>query len=267
MDTNIIYNKLRFPVFKVESIDEIKEIGLYDEFVEIENTDMLTVMRYLCAMYDKHSPLISITNISRRKSSAARAANFPLTNGGIAKPYDDILTLEGSVGYAFGRMIVRYCRLQNETDLMQLFTFEEALARNNEMLLSFTNDDADDYTKTIKNINELNKSILDIRNRFLMGDDSKEASRVLLNYIMNESLSLKPEEIALQDKTRDWGIYEDYEFERFTEKDLNEKEKKKLERELVNDTDEARKHFEDIGVHPQSVIDELEKKLASRKWK
>lgn len=247
---------MRFPVFKVKKIDEIKELKLYREF-DVPRVDKLKLLRYIAACYDLKSDLITVTKIEKRKAEAVRLADFPKEKNKLKPPYDEVVTLSGRIGTLTARAIMKYCRLQNDLDAVQLFTYEEALYKQNESLLS--NSDPKEVGNIIGNINSLSKAINEIRLRFLVGDDSESTSKALLDYVMNEQLNLSPEEIAIKDETAEWSPYGNYKKEYYKEADLDSVEKEELQKLLTNDTDEARAHFTALGLDAEQIINEHKK--------
>lgn len=248
--------RLRYPIFEVKDIEQIKELRL-KEF-NIEGVDKHKLLKYIAACYDKNSELFNVTKIERRKAAAVSAAEFPKNADGLVPPYDDVATLTGAVGLLVGRAIITYCRLQNEEGLYQLFTYEEALLQQNELLLSTK--DPKEMGNVIANINSLNKAIGEIRLSFLSGDTSKETKKALLDFILNESLGLTPEEVAMKDEIATYSPYGRYSGEEYTTEDLSDEEFNQLNKELTNDTEEARRHFSSLGLDANAIINENKEK-------
>lgn len=183
-DTGVSFLK-KYPVLK-----QHKEFT-----VDIGDLDFNSVFTYIACCYDKESPLIHAPNIKARKMEAARLAEFPTKKGKIAEGYERVIRCKNPV---VNRMIIRYCRMQNDVDFSTAMMYNEKLYDQLEKML---NNSDDEKTKDlIDNTQKLKQHIKDTARSFLNYDDAEDLELSLYEEMELELMELRPEDIARKTK-------------------------------------------------------------------
>jgi hypothetical protein len=257
------YAKLRYNAYSLKKGDKLDfdDIELYKSFhLKIAGIDNALIFKWVCFMYDLKSPLINIADIKKRSIIAASEAGFPRdSKRRFIKGYGNVVIFDESIMHWLGKRIHEYCRMQNDADFTQLMVFELVRVRNNNDLID-PSTEIEDSKKLIDAQSKLKVEIDILRTKYLNGDDSDVTYKEIMNAIENENMEYSVDQIALNEKVREeiaksspygrWAGRQD----KYSLEDLNEEERETLEKELKNDTDECREHFEALGIDHKDYL-------------
>jgi hypothetical protein len=218
----------------------------------LKGVDKALMFKWLVYMYDSKSPLVNIEDIRKRAVIAASEAGFPRnTRKQFDKVYGKVVMFDNSIMVDLGKMIVEYCKIQRNASYMQLAVYETLMVDNNELLLN-PETDTSERSKIIDMQAKLTGIISTLREKFLNGDSTDKTYAEVMDAIENENNEFSPEQVVLNDKTRqavnEASPYGYYNGKLYTIDDLNEKERIQLEKELANDTEECKVHFQSLGI-------------------
>jgi hypothetical protein len=183
LDTSkFLYNPLdQYIVGKLSKFNEFK--------VELGTLPKQKVVQYIILMYDKNNDEVRAEYpfYPQRKLEVAKAVG--LVSGKKAnKKVEDMLV--GKIEKV-NKMIVRYLTLFNDPDLLMLASYYSMYLHLNTQAYS------PDYDKnTIVNIEKVNNSIKELTESIFGGKDETELRQELYKSIEEESLGIRPEEIA-----------------------------------------------------------------------
>jgi len=210
---------LRFPVHQMDNegtfYRKFKELSIYPEFPNNKNTTeighnitLVQVMRYIVFMYDINSPLLEIRQLHRRKAEALLQSGFlPGSNGRFPKYVERLILNEY---YTINRMIVRYLRIQHNSDFELLVTYEEKLSDVMRKLISEDIEEKD--RDIIMAADMLREKIKELEQTLFRDNVEKDILKVMYDEMENEQLQLRPEDIAKKTKAKGLEkIYEYYE--------------------------------------------------------
>ena len=184
--------KLDTSKFLYDPLDEnlIVKLSKFKEFkVNVTGASKRQVIQYIILMYDKNNSDVRAEYpfYPQRKLEVAKAVGL-VTGKKATKKVENILVgLDGDVN----RMIVRYLTLFNNPDLLQLASMYAISVHLHVQSYSpnFDNSTIANLTKVGDNIKELTESVFG-------GKDETELRQELYKSIEEESLGIRPEEIA-----------------------------------------------------------------------
>ena len=155
-----------------------------------DGIDKTKIVKYIIFMYDKNTPLRSLDSLIKRKVQAVSLAEFPKDkNNKYSNDY--ISFLESKL---FGKMTIQYCRIQYSYDFSQLVQYDDLYY--SEMDKAKAEEDATKRTSILKNIETLGERIKKLTDIITTEDTSPDLRKCLYEEITNESLNLRPEDIA-----------------------------------------------------------------------
>ena len=177
----------RFPVLSLHP--EMK--------VKLKAVSFYKVIKYIFFLYQINSPFLSISNLKKRKITAAIQADFGRdSEGEFTEPYLNMLLGKNS---DFNMMALCFCRIQKSTVFSRLVVFHEALYSELQIMKGFENDkEMKPADKKIirENIQSLSTDIENLTQELLFEDDNKYLVSEVFEEIEMENLALKPEDIA-----------------------------------------------------------------------
>lgn len=193
------FDKLHIPVHlaRGENTDIVKKfkLSIYPEFAESvpEKYKLSTnkVLRYIVYMYDKYSPLHKMTEIMGKKFAAADLAGFVRKSGKFGANVERMMLCDIP---SINKMIVRYCRLQKDSDWSVRVAYEDSLYSQLEAIRN--SQEGKDVKDIIANTDTLRDKISTLDKILLEGDDNENLKFDIYDTIENETLELKPEDIA-----------------------------------------------------------------------
>lgn len=123
------FEQMLFNVMAIKEGDSILEafprLQQYPEFrMEVEGVDKDQLLRYICLLYDRKTPLTKNDNVVSRKMEAAQLAGFKWDEQG-QLPFDTSEVMYGK-SFEANHMIIRFARLQHNTKFSALITGTEA---------------------------------------------------------------------------------------------------------------------------------------------
>jgi len=148
------------------------------------------IVKYIIFLYDKNTPLLSLDSLVKRKVQAISLAQFPKDKNN--KYLNDYIAFIDSP--TFGRMTIQYCRIQKNYEFSQLVQYDDLFY--SEMDKAKLEEDATKRTSILKNIETLGDRIKVLTEQILNEDTSLDIRKCLYDEIENESLALRPEDIA-----------------------------------------------------------------------
>jgi len=184
--------KLDISKFLYDPLDENLLINLakFTEFkANITGMSKRHVIQYIILMYDKNNDEVRAEYpfYPQRKLEVAKAVGL-VTDKKATKKVEDMLVGKNE---SVNRMIVRYLTLFNDPDLLMLASYYSMYLHLNVQSYS------PDYDKnTIVNIEKVNKSIKELTESIFGGKDETELRQELYKSIEEQSLGIRPEEIA-----------------------------------------------------------------------
>jgi hypothetical protein len=150
------------------------------------------MIRSIFYLYDRNSPLRNISNIYTRKNEAFILAGFKIVNDTFE---DRVIELINFVNQDYIKMVIKFTRLFYDTDWVVLVSMEEALMSE---LIKMPTVSGTLKLDTTKNINEMRRTIDEIKLNILNGNDDVIMKREMNKHIIEIELKLTPEDIAEQ---------------------------------------------------------------------
>src|SRR6056297_406141 len=204
------FDKLHIPVHEIKanniSLSEKFNLDIYPEFRDFDKNiradqklSKNKVIRYIVYMYDMNSPLQEMNGITSRRNRAAELAGWEKKDDRFGKSVEDILMCRIS---HVNKMIIRYARIQKDSDWATLVTYEDSLYTQLDALRN--NSEGKETKDILQNIEELRKSITNLKRVMLEGDDNSNLTHDLYDTIENESLEFRPEDIAKKIKSGEY---------------------------------------------------------------
>lgn len=151
------------------------------------------IHRYICLAYDKESPyVLTISEVPKRKYFAAIEAGFLLNERKEFQNKEIYEVINNKVDNV-NRMIVRYLRSQADDDFAYLAVLRDLFYGN---LVAMQAGD----TSVQKSISQAKKDIDEYTKIITQGDTSRDLKVQVYRFMEEESLMLRPEDIARQIK-------------------------------------------------------------------
>ena len=179
--------------FLYDPLDEniLVKLAKFNEFkVNFTGVSKKQVVQYIILMYDKGNDDVraEYPYYPQRKLEVARAVGLVPKKGKAPAKLENILIGKNQ---DVNRMIVRYLTLFNDPDLIMLASYYAMYLQLNVESYS------PDFDKnTIANIANVNKAIKELTENVFGGKDETELRQELYKSIEEESLGIRPEEIA-----------------------------------------------------------------------
>jgi len=186
---SMLFNPIQVPD-GADVLKLYKDLAKYKEFKlnPGEGIDKNKVLLYIFSMYDLHSPYRKkYDDVRKRKIAIAHDVKFPMDEEGrFASPIEDLLQGKNE---KVNRMIVAYVRMHRNFKYSYLVSLEASYYGMLEGVIAGDNT----KVKTIKEAQEeLEETLMDV----LAGDNNIETRKELLQYMEDERLGLRPEDIA-----------------------------------------------------------------------
>lgn len=194
------FDKMMFNVYRVpHNRSVLKSFATLSKLPELRRRiytglDKNKVLRYICFMYDKNSPLRKrFPNIMKRKIESARLAGFNLEEGGIfAENIEDMLSGKNN---SVNNMIVSIVRAHRNVKYSYLVSIEESFYF---MMEEVVGGEMKNMGRLKDVQNEIEETVLEMMNE----DDNPLIKEELFKYMEEERLNLRPEDIARQNRKR-----------------------------------------------------------------
>lgn len=171
-------NKMDYPEFK-------KPLGQYG----FSLADKDKVLKYIACVYDKNSPFRKdFQDINQRKIAACLYVGFEADERGRFAEHVEMMMLCKNEDIL--DMIVRYCRNYRNLDYSLLVALWDDYFRK----IKDIHNPNIDYK--ISDITKLREEIVRLSEIFTVGDDSQELLSNLYKHLEEDSLKLRPEDIA-----------------------------------------------------------------------
>jgi uncharacterized protein YbcC (UPF0753/DUF2309 family) len=192
------FDDLMYPVHLLSDKDDtFKKFPIFQKYKEFTTDCKLPlnkVLKYIAFMYDSKTPFFTINNLTRRKIEAAILAGFKI---GKDDKFDAVTdSMIKCVNPITNAMILRYCRMQKNTDWTQLVVFEESYNKQLEKMVSDDTENSEKTKDLINNVNTLKKDIVSLTMVLLNGDVNKSLMDFMYDEIEEEQLLIRPELIA-----------------------------------------------------------------------
>lgn len=218
---DMTFNPWIVPMDK-DMLEVFPMLSMYPEFrVSPKPLNRNNVIRYICYMYDKGSPLLTkVDNIYKQKIEAATLAGFKMNEAGTFNGHVDSMMVGGN--YKINHMIIRFLRLMRDEEFMQFRIYKEKLYSSLNKLQEI--DDPKKLKEMIALTSSLTAVIDDLKKDFVDPFDSKKLIETLYEQAEFEDLGLSPEaiadRIAAGEDPVDIKPYgEDYKFDKYSERD------------------------------------------------
>lgn len=170
--------------------DVLVRLSKFSEFkVQLTGISKFNVVQYIILMYDKnnHDVRAEYPFYPQRKLEVAKAVGL-VTGKKADKKAEDMMV--GKIE-PINKMIVRYLTLFNDPDLLMLASYYSMYLHMNVQAYS------PDFDKnTIANIETVNTSIKELTENIFGGKDETELRQELYKSIEEQSLGIRPEEVA-----------------------------------------------------------------------
>ncbi len=193
--SKMMYNP--YPLGENIDIAEYFGLNIYDEFknsykdINYKNK----VIRYMMFMYDRNSPLNKIIDLKTRKIEALKLAGFKSEEINSKLLNDKIIRLINFSDNIFTNMVMRYLRLHKDNLFMYIYTVQERFYKECEKVIA-GNDTDTKLSETLKYLKEAIKDIEGSITEYFNGEYNKQLHTQLSNFIEEEIINLRPENIA-----------------------------------------------------------------------
>ena len=193
MEQPYIFKGLMFDVFSGDKTEDLRkrfpQFKMYPEFVDVQGTDLNSIIRYIVAVYDKKGLRVYEESIQKRKRIASELVGWKEEDRHIRRIYQDILE---SKNIAVNRMVIRFLKMHKSVRYASLVAKEEAYFTMLERMMG-----VDDLKKADNELfNALESDIESRITEFLQGDTNKSLTSELIDEIEFEKLELRPEDVA-----------------------------------------------------------------------
>jgi hypothetical protein len=192
------FDKMLIPVHRLKEKDNVLQkftiLKEYKEFQQpLEDMDINNIMVFIVLCYDQNSPLVlNIVDPYKRRVEAAKLAGFRSGDDGTF--FVNYMSVVLGEEFTVNKMIIRYCRMQRNTEFAKLMIFEESYYKELEALKNET--DAGEKNKIRNNINNFSEDMMKASEKLLLRDVTKELIRDLMEDIDEEQLAISPEMMA-----------------------------------------------------------------------
>ncbi len=195
------FDKMMFNVYRVpHNRSVLKAFATLSKLPELKKRlsgglDKNKVLRYICFMYDKNSPLRKrFPNIMKRKIESARLAGFKLDEEGIfTENVEDMLSGKNR---SVNKMIIAVVRSHRNVKYSYLVSIEESFYF---MMEEVVGGEMKNMGRLKEVQNEIEETVLEMMNE----DDNPLIKEELFKYMEEERLNLRPEDIARKNRKRD----------------------------------------------------------------
>lgn len=176
---------------KKSPLEELDFFKKHKEFHEkLPFLNKTKVLRYICLVYDKGSPLHdAYEDLLKKKMAAADLANFIKEEDGKFKvEIEDMMRCDAStkMGKNINAMILRYVTGFYSAKYSRYILFKEMEFRESNALLN--------GKSKIDDFNKISKELESVEEELLSGDNALKAD--LSRYYFEDKLELRPEDIA-----------------------------------------------------------------------
>lgn len=183
----MLYNVHAVPSGK-KVLDAFPTLKKYTEFTKaLKGLDKNKIICYIFYCYDKQSPLQSIDNLFHKRYESALLAGF---EAGSDKKFDE--ATEAALmcqNKDVNAMIVRFLRDQADDDFAYLSVLRDAFYAELPKVQKGDLDNSEKLDKIKKRIEVLVREIS-------AGDDSRELTLELYEFMEKEKLNMRPEDVA-----------------------------------------------------------------------
>jgi len=186
-------NKLDRSKFLFDPLDPdlLEKLSRHKEFTStINHLNRTKVTQYIILMYDKNNDDVraEIPYYPQRKYEVAKCVGLI---EGKRKPKPTVEDMLIGKNKAVNAMIIRYLTLFNDPDLIMLAAYYQIFIELNKQSFS------GDFTKdTIAGLEKVNSKIKELTENVYGGKDETELRAELYKSIEEQSLGIRPEEIA-----------------------------------------------------------------------
>lgn len=168
------------------------------------------VIRYICFMYDMHTPLKRIVNYSSRKTTAMKLAGFSIKDNELIEPSLDKDELDSTgIEVTFtphkdlfynkmdmtNRLIVLFARSFKDYNYVRLQAMEETYFRNIENMMNGKNNASQDKG-AMEVVEKTEKVISALYEEVYNGKPEKDLIKETMMVMEEDSLGIQPEDIA-----------------------------------------------------------------------
>jgi hypothetical protein len=196
--TDMDITKLDRSKFLFDPLDPnlFTKLSKHKEFTKpIEHIDKLKLCQYIVLMYDMNNDEVrdALPYYPQRKYEVARAVGLT-PDKMVPKKIENMMIGKNK---NINEMIVRYLTLFNNPDLLMLAAYYQIYIGLNKQAFSgeFSKD-------TITSLDKVNETIRELTERVYGGKDETELRAELYRSIEDQSLGLRPEEVAKKIKER-----------------------------------------------------------------
>ena len=172
-----------FPILETYYRDVIPKDFAFDES---------TILKYIILFYDRNSPLQHMDKLMEKKAKAMELCGCPVDDTGMFE--NEYISVFDGGDYDVNRMIVLYCRMQRSHDFSELVFYDDMFY--SEMQNAKIEQDPAKRGKAMDNMTRAKDQIKKLQETLLSGDNSPKLINYLYDEVENESLGLRPEEIA-----------------------------------------------------------------------
>jgi len=156
----------------------------------IKGIDQQKLMKWIMCVYDQGSPYREkYSNVSKRKTEAARDIGFQLTDGGLFE--ENVEGFMKGLNATVNAKVVEFVRRHRSFKFSYLTALESSYYKIMEEVESGN-------VVRIKELRSMQEEMESTMIEILNQDDSHIMSDTVLRYIEEERLSLRPEEVALK---------------------------------------------------------------------
>lgn len=226
----------KFPELNMRKIDRL---GVTD----------FRLIKFIAFLYDPKSPLMAEADIRKRRILAGTIAGFPKTGNKFKKEYRDIVMFSREVIVPLMNNVVMYCRVLRGQEYSQLAVYTERVVAFTKTLRD--EDDAKASIDLLRVIEQLNKNISELKEKFLNGDDTEESIEELEAVLEFDGMEFSPEQIAfsleVRDNIKNGSPYGKWKYRGYTIEDLTDDELEQFELQKENKDKEAQNQFKALG--------------------
>lgn len=184
------FNQMTFNMHK--SKNPTKDFPIFSNFpefkVEVPGISKDQLLRYIGFVYDPQSPMRErITDIPSRKFNAWFYAGMKMDSE-TSKFRSELIAISQGIDSQVNSMIFRFCRTVKSADYAFLVGLEDGYAKMIEQGL----DDA----KKMDNAERMRAKIEEYQSRVLAYDNSLQLKEDFFDYVVEERMNLRPEDVA-----------------------------------------------------------------------
>jgi len=194
------FSKMMYQVDTLTDSDNIlkrfPELNAYNIFSkQLKGLNRTKIFKFIALLYDRHSPYLSIKDVSTRRIKVAEFCGFTKVKTTFSDDYLDVVTWKNAT---VNEMVIEYCRMTKSVNYTKIRIREDWLYQSYREVAGYTN--PLDRQRAYKQLTDMEEDLESAINDFLSEDNNSLLVKLLLENIEKDRLTIRPESIAINIK-------------------------------------------------------------------